>query len=584
MWLNSFSNTDYDPGRSLAWRSLWLLIGSKLLATSLIPFYPFKRSVLRAFGARVGKYVVIKPGVRVKYPWKLEIGDHSWIGEDVWIDNLATVSIADNVCISQGSYLCTGNHNWNSPHFDLRTEPIKLKSHVWIGAKTMIGPGVIAEEGAVTTIGSVVRKNLQAWSINSGNPCSEIKKRSQQGKPNKSILFVNQSFYPDTTASAQFIHDAASHLCKNDFPVQVLASSQNYITLEPLSKFEVIDNISIYRSGRRLFESKNKLLRALNALWIAGCLTARALVLPKVDVIITCTSPPLISIPLRFVAWLKGAEHIAWVFDLNPDQAAAAGWINKTSLSYKICEKLLVSTLAASDAVITLDKYMSKKIEDKGVSPKSIHEVSLWINSDTDTPIKRENNTFRSQNFCPKDFVVLYAGNLSLCHPIKPLLDAAIILRDEKDIVFAFVGGGPRMAEIEDAIVRHSLTNIRVIPYQPRSALDQVLESADLHVISMGESYVGIVHPSKTYGVLGSGKPFVFLGPKNSFIYEQFMAKGLGQHCDFGDTNKLIDIINRTKSRTVGEEVLHNDSFHDAIKTFSREKVLTRLQEVIAKV
>ena len=133
--------------------------------------------LLRAFGARVGRKVVIKPGVRVKYPWLLEVGDHSWLGEDCWIDNLAAVKIGCNVCISQGAYLCTGNHDWSDPAFGLVVKPITLRDGAWVGARAVIAPGVEIGECGVAAAGSVVTKEIAPYEIHAGNPARFVRRR-----------------------------------------------------------------------------------------------------------------------------------------------------------------------------------------------------------------------------------------------------------------------------------------------------------------------------------------------------------------------------------------------------------------------
>jgi putative colanic acid biosynthesis acetyltransferase WcaF len=124
------------------------------------------------FGAKVGKGVVIKIKVRIKSPWRLRIGHYCWIGESVWIDNLETVELGNNVCISQGAMLLTGNHNYTLSNFPYRLGPIKLEDGVWIGAQSIVCPGVVCKSHAVLTVNSVATKSLEAWSINSGNPAS----------------------------------------------------------------------------------------------------------------------------------------------------------------------------------------------------------------------------------------------------------------------------------------------------------------------------------------------------------------------------------------------------------------------------
>jgi putative colanic acid biosynthesis acetyltransferase WcaF len=120
---------------------------------------------LRRFGATIGRGVVIKPGVRIKFPWRLELGDNTWLGEAAWIDNLAPVRIGNDVCISQGAYLCTGSHDWKSEQFDLIVKPISIGAKVWIAARAIIGPGVTIGEGAVVPLGCVVTVEVPPWVI-----------------------------------------------------------------------------------------------------------------------------------------------------------------------------------------------------------------------------------------------------------------------------------------------------------------------------------------------------------------------------------------------------------------------------------
>jgi len=175
--LSTFDNSWYSPGRPLVVQCLWFFLGLPLLRSSCIPSYALRRGLLRLFGARIGNGVVIKPGVRVKYPWLLEVGDYTWIGEDAWIDNLAHVRLGSNVCISQGAYLCTGNHDWSDSSFGLIVRPIVVRDGAWLGAKVVVGPGVEVAECAVASAGSVVTRNLEASTIYAGNPAVAVKAR-----------------------------------------------------------------------------------------------------------------------------------------------------------------------------------------------------------------------------------------------------------------------------------------------------------------------------------------------------------------------------------------------------------------------
>lgn len=129
------------------------------------------------FGAEVGTNVLIKPSVNIKYPWRLKIGNHVWIGENVWIDNLTNVTIADHVCVSQGAMLLTGNHNYKKPTFDLIVGEIVLEEGVWIGAKSTVCSGVTCRSHAVLSVNSVATNDLEPYHIYVGNPCEKVRER-----------------------------------------------------------------------------------------------------------------------------------------------------------------------------------------------------------------------------------------------------------------------------------------------------------------------------------------------------------------------------------------------------------------------
>jgi putative colanic acid biosynthesis acetyltransferase WcaF len=157
---------------------LWLLASLILFRLCPISLSPLKRAVLRVFGARVGRDVTIKPQVKITFPWKLEIGDHVWLGEECWLLNLERIAIGSHVCISQRAFLCTGSHNYKSPKFDLIVKPIQVGEGVWLGAECWVGPGVTAGNHAVLTAGSVATKDLEPFGIYRGNPAELVRKRS----------------------------------------------------------------------------------------------------------------------------------------------------------------------------------------------------------------------------------------------------------------------------------------------------------------------------------------------------------------------------------------------------------------------
>jgi putative colanic acid biosynthesis acetyltransferase WcaF len=174
--LSKYQNNSYVPGSKL--KVICWYIVNRVIYESFIP-YPLKLKVyfLKLFGARIGEGFVIKPKVSIKYPWLLDIGNHVWIGEKVWIDNLAKIKIENNVCISQGAMLLCGNHNYKKATFDLIVGEIVLEEGAWVGAKSVVCPGVTLKSHAILAAGSIATQDLEPYSIYQGNPAIKIRER-----------------------------------------------------------------------------------------------------------------------------------------------------------------------------------------------------------------------------------------------------------------------------------------------------------------------------------------------------------------------------------------------------------------------
>jgi putative colanic acid biosynthesis acetyltransferase WcaF len=172
------SNRGFDSGRPFLVRALWVVVEALILLNPVITSYGLKRWILRRFGAQVGKNVIIKPNVHVKYPWRLRVGDNSWIGERAWMDNFVDVRIGANVCISQGAYLCTGNHDWSDPGMGRFVMPVAIEDGAWVGAFARVAPGVTVGREAVLGLGAVLVEDAEASGIYAGNPAVKVRERT----------------------------------------------------------------------------------------------------------------------------------------------------------------------------------------------------------------------------------------------------------------------------------------------------------------------------------------------------------------------------------------------------------------------
>lgn len=174
--LSRYDCSWYKPGNKLL-QFCWYFTNVLFFINPLNPFNGLKVMLLRFYGAKIGRGVIIKPGVNIKYPWKLSIGNYTWIGENAWIDNLAPVTIGNNCCISQGAMLLCGNHDYRKSTFDLMVKPITMEDGSWVGAKAVVTPGTILGSHAILTVMSVGNGHLPPYTVCKGNPAVVIRER-----------------------------------------------------------------------------------------------------------------------------------------------------------------------------------------------------------------------------------------------------------------------------------------------------------------------------------------------------------------------------------------------------------------------
>jgi putative colanic acid biosynthesis acetyltransferase WcaF len=161
---------NWSPGAPFLLHLVWFCLASPLVACRWLPGSYWRILLLRFFGAKIPFSCRVKPGFRVKFPWRLVVGNHCWLAEDSWIDNIQPVCLGDRVCLSQGTYLCTGNHNYKQPTFDLCASSIHISSDCWIAARSVLAPSTKLGVGCVVSLGSVVSGEFSAFSIIRGNP------------------------------------------------------------------------------------------------------------------------------------------------------------------------------------------------------------------------------------------------------------------------------------------------------------------------------------------------------------------------------------------------------------------------------
>ncbi len=358
------------------------------------------------------------------------------------------------------------------------------------------------------------------------------------------ILLLNQCFYPDIVSTAQHLTDLAVALSERGHSVTVVASRRGYD--DPSVRFpsrEKWKGITIIRIPSLALGKKTKLRRAFGfASFLFNC-TLRLAVLPKFDVVVAMTPPPLISVLGALFVRLKGGKFVFWVMDLNPDEAIAAGWLREQSNAARVLGSMLHYSLRHAERIVALDRFMMRRIADKGIPAEKLVVIPPWSHDDAVQYDPEGRQSFRARHGLSEKFVVMYSGNHSPCHPLNTLLQAAEQLTTHRTIAFCFVGGGSEFNKVRGFAQEKRLGNIICLPYQPLDQLAASLSSADLHVVVMGEPFVGTIHPCKIYNILAIGVPYLIIGPSESHlsdIVRETDLNGRARVVSHGQTDTLV--------------------------------------------
>jgi len=335
------------------------------------------------------------------------------------------------------------------------------------------------------------------------------------------ILLLNQTFYPDVMATGQYLSEVATALAEKGHDVTVVTGRRAYDSPEKLfPDRETWRNIRIFRIFSTRFGKQAKWRRAADfaSFIVNGC--ARLAFLPRHDVVMALTTPPLISFVGAWRAKLWRAKFCYWVMDMNPDEAVAAGWLRADSFVGKILERMSRFSLRRADRIIALDRFMRDRITAKGIAPEKIAVIPPW-SQDNDVRFDAAGREqFRKAHGLQDKLVVMYSGNHSPVHPLDTLMQAAERLKDDKSIAFCFIGGGSEFKRVRHWAEAGERTNILCLPYQPLNRLSASLSAADAHVVAMGDAMLGLVHPCKIYNILAVGAPIIYIGPQPSHVTE----------------------------------------------------------------
>ncbi len=351
------------------------------------------------------------------------------------------------------------------------------------------------------------------------------------------VLLLNQFFWPDSAATSQLLTDVAQELASRGHDVHAICAQPSYAAASPktTSTFEQIaPAITIHHVKAHSF-ARGTAGRLLSyASFYAGALT-RSLLVSKPDVVLTLTTPPLLSLVGNALQVLRGARHLIWEMDVYPDVAVDLGYMKADGLVAKVVGWLADTSRKRASGVIALGQCMKTRLIARGIPAKHIVVCDNWADSKA---IKVLEPTHSGEQLR-----LLYSGNLGLAHDLDTLTGAISILRNDARFRFLFVGSGGRRDDLAAFLTSQHITSVEMLPYAKREELSESLALGDIGLVTQRDECCGSVVPSKVYGLMAAGRPILFIGPHDATPAAIIRRFGCGWHVACGAVDELVALL-----------------------------------------
>jgi hypothetical protein len=367
------------------------------------------------------------------------------------------------------------------------------------------------------------------------------------------LLVISQVYVPDPASVGQHMHDAAAELVRRGYRVVVYASARGYD--DPTVKYplrETRDGVEIRRMALSSFGKKSIPLRVLAQLIFLVQCAARGLFVGRLGGILVSTSPPMASVAALIVRFIRRVPLVYWVMDLNPDQMIELGKLKATSPIAHLFNTFNRYILRRATAVVALDRFMADRVNRKLDVSAKMEVMPPWPHDSALDVVPHESNPFRAEHGLGSGeggkFCIMYSGNHGFSTPVRTVLEAAVRMQDDDRLRFFFIGGGVGKKDVRDTIDTHKPTNITDLPYQPFDRIKYSLSAADVHLVSVGDDVVGVVHPCKVYGAMAVARPILLLGPDPCHVSDLIRDHNIGWHITHHDVDGAVATIRRIVS------------------------------------
>lgn len=399
-------------------------------------------------------------------------------------------------------------------------------------------------------------------------------------------MILSQVYPPDPAAVGQHLADVAEEMVRRGWRVVVYTASRGYD--DPRVRYaarETRAGVEVRRLGFSSFGKRSLAIRLIAQLLFVAQAIPRIACRSGVSCLLVSTSPPFAGFIGAIAAAMRRMPLVWWVMDVNPDQLVAVGRVRADSWAVRLFDWMNRRALRAARAVIVLDRWMMEVIQRKSMAPISMHVIPPWAGAEPHGAGAHEDNPFRARLQCDDRRVVMYSGNHAITSPLTTLLAAIRKMGDVGGLMFVFVGGGAGKADVERLISERPDLPVRSLPYQPRDTLPFSLTAADVHVVSLADEAVGLVHPCKLYGAMAVGRPVIALASAESYVGEIVPGRDIGWRVSHGDVDGLIAVLREVSDagnaqlRTMGQAA-RNVALH----TFRRDRALAAVCDVLESV
>lgn len=340
------------------------------------------------------------------------------------------------------------------------------------------------------------------------------------------IVLINQFFWPDLVATSVLLTDFSRHLTEQGHEVTVLCGATAYAGADSTP----CPDVRVVRIGTSTFR-RGAIARILSyASFFVGSLWT-LLRIGRPDVVITMTTPPLISVLGALLKRFRGVRHYVWEMDMYPEVAVDLGLLPAHSWITRLLGAFADWGRTNSDLIVALGDCMKDRLLARGVPADRVAIAENWADGDLFRPVSRLRETG-----C---LTIAYAGNLGLGHDAETLATAMLSLREEVKLQFVFVGGGAQMKWLKTFCTRERLERVTFLPYATRNELNELMRQADIGLVTQKPSCVGSIVPSKFYSLAALGLPILYIGPESATPGKLISKYGCGWSMAPGDSDSL---------------------------------------------